>query len=112
MNRHELRFLSIISIIFTVFTTSLPASEKCNQEGNWAGFVVYSRIDGTPKDQVLQIANIVFPKQTFPELNKRSREITNEVYSWWKSKLNKYKPVNQKALIKAEKDFKSVCMKN
>ena len=112
MKGDNLRFLSMIFIIFTAISTSSPASEKCNQEAFWAGFSVHARGNGAPKDKVLQIANFTFPKQTFPELNKRSVEITNEVYSWWKVKLNKYKPFDQKALIKVEQDFKSVCMKN
>ena len=112
MNRHDFRVLSIVFIIFTAFTTSLPASEQCIREARWAGFSIHARANGTPTDIVVQIANITFPKQAFPKLNKRSKEISIEVYSWRKSKLNKYKPFDQKALIKAEQDFKSVCMKN
>lgn len=112
MKGDYLRFVSIIFIIFTAITTSSPASERYNQEAFWAGFSVHARANGTPKDKVLQIADITFPKQNFPELNKRSMEITNEVYSWWKFKLNKYKPFDQNALIKVEQDFKSICMKN
>lgn len=112
MTGDNLRVLSSIFIIIIAFTTSLPASEKCNQEALWAGFSIHARANGTPKDKVLQLANITFPKQTFPELNKRSRKITLQVFSWRKSKLNKYKPFDQKALIRAEHDFKSVCLKN
>ena len=112
MKGDGLRFLSLIFIVLAASTSSSPASEKCNQEAFWAGFSVHARANGQPKDKVLQIANITFPKQTFPELNKRSMEITNEVYSLWKYKLNKYKPFDQRALIKVEQDFKSICMKN
>lgn len=100
--------LKVVSF-FILFNTTI-ALANCQLEARWAGFVIHSRGSNTPVEIVSNLANLSYPKNEYPLMNKRSLQITYDIYNWNIKKINRYKPFQKAQLIKAEKDYERFCM--
>ena len=101
---------SILFIIINCYLVSVASASKiCTLEGKWAGFTMHSRASDSPKQMVLKLADMTYPRSEYPAMNRRSKEITEEIYQWSSSKLNRYKPFKKNQLIKVEDDFEVAC---
>mgnify|MGYP001066300497 CR=1 FL=1 len=106
-----LKYLSVIMLVSSVPSFAISANNQCDSEGFWAGFVLYSRANGTTKKEIIELADLTFPKSQFPFMNSQSKDIADEIYSWWKMKVRRYKPYGKDEIIKVENEFSKACMK-
>ena len=108
---YTLKYLCIIMLLSSVPSSAISANSQCESEGFWAGFVLYSRANGTTKKEIIELADLTFPKSQFPFMNAQSKDIVDEIYSWWKMKLRRYKPYGKDEIIEVENEFSKACMK-